>query len=111
MLVTGIACGFAAVGRGSSGWGALHVVAITYAATVRPMLAIYPFAAAGLHWVYIHSRRASGVGRSRIVILTLFLFTLVGVQAPAIRNRINHGVFTPSEIGSINLTITWQRCS
>lgn len=103
LLIAGVASGFLAVRRHSLGWGLVHVVAIVYAASVRPMLAFYPISAAGLHWAYARTGLRSGEETNRVLILAMCLFTLVGVQFSAARNWIHHGVFTPSEIASINL--------
>jgi len=100
-LITGMVCGFYALGKRSITWSLLHIVAITYAATVRPMLAFYPFAAACMHWAYIRSRYRPPDHFRCLLMAAMFLFTLIGVQTPAARNWVNHGVFTPSENGFI----------
>lgn len=102
-LMLGIACGFYALKRRSIGWGLLHVAALTYAAAVRPMLAFYPFAAAGMHWAYIKNRYRNPDRFLYILISMMFLLALVGAQSPSLRNWSNYRVFTPSEFGSMNL--------
>jgi hypothetical protein len=103
MLIMGVACGFNSLQRKSLLWSVLHVLLITYAANVRPQLALYPVAALCMHWVYL---KRDGQQNNRIklyLILTMFLLAGVGVQTPAFRNLLNYGVFTPSEVASINL--------
>ncbi|WP_152555125.1 hypothetical protein [Desulfonatronum thiodismutans] len=102
-LICGVACGLMALERRSLAWGMAHLALITYAANVRPMLAFFPLAAVCMHWALVKSRGWAEERGVRVLIVFMFVTTLVGVQTPALRNWVNHGVFTPTEIGSINL--------
>jgi len=99
-LIVGMACGFCALRNRSIWWGLVHVAVITYAATVRPILAFYPFAAVCMHWAYLKENSDSADRFARRLMVAMFLVALIGVQVPAIRNWINYRVFTPSENGS-----------
>jgi len=102
-LLTGMAFSFYALQRQSILWSLLYITIITCSATVRPMLGFYPAAAVLMHWTYVQNRYQV-VNRFRFFLMIFMLvFALIGVQAPALRNWINVGVFTPSESGSIAL--------
>lgn len=102
-LICGVACGLLALERRSLAWGLAHLALITYAANVRPMLAFFPLAAIFMHWVFVKSRGWVEERGIRLLIVFMFVGTLVGVQTPALRNWMNHGEFTSTEITSINL--------
>ncbi len=103
VLLTGVASGFRALQRRSLVWALAHTVLVSYAACIRPMLAFFPLAALCWHWAYLRRWGGAGDRRMHRLAAVMFLLTLIGVQNPALRNFTHHGVFTPSEIGSINL--------
>jgi hypothetical protein len=102
-LLVGTVCGFQALRQRSLAWGLAHIATVTYAMNVRPILGLYPFAVAAVHGAYIWSQGWSLDRSRRLLVVALGLGTLIGVQAPALRNWVHHGAFTPSENVSINL--------
>ncbi len=102
-LICGVACGLLALERRSLALGIAHLALITCAANVRPMLAFSPLAAVFMHWAFVKSRGWAEERGIRLLIAAMFVSTLVGVQTPSMRNWAHHGVFTPTEISSINL--------
>lgn len=102
-LIVGIACSLIALQKRSFLLVIFYIVLITYAANVRPMLAFFPFAMFFLHIALVKYSTGTSDRTQKILVTIMFVFTLIGVQTPALRNWIHHGVFTPTEIGSINL--------
>ncbi|MDY0041480.1 MAG: hypothetical protein RBS57_14305 [Desulforhabdus sp.] len=106
VLVAGVACGLMSLASSGRGWlwGGAHIGLIMYAANVRPMLAFFPVAALCAHWALLREDRwKTNLNEKKTVALIMFAVTIIGVQTPALRNWFFNGVFTPSEIGSINL--------
>lgn len=102
-LLVATVCGFQALRQRSLAWGLVHIVTVTYAMNVRPTLGLYPLAAAAMHWVYLRRQGWTTDRFRRCLTVALFVGTLLGVQTPALRNWVNHKVYTPSENVSINL--------
>ncbi len=103
VLVVGVACGFFALKKQKWIWAATYVLFIVYAANVRPMLAFFPFAMLLLHLVWLKGEGVVVKQKIWGLLLLMFTFSLLGVQTPALRNWVHYKVFTPTEIGSINL--------
>lgn len=103
LLLTGMACGFAALAKRSWTWSLVHILLITGAALVRPLLIVYPFAATGMHIAFLRTQAQCPQSGARKRIVTMFLLTLMGTQLPFIRVFIHHRIYTASELGSINI--------
>ena len=100
-LIIGVACSFLALKRKSVLWGVVYTIVITYSANVRPMLAFFPFAMLLAHLAWLSSENVSAKGKVLTLLVAMFISSLLGVQTPALRNWINHNVFTPTENGPI----------
>jgi hypothetical protein len=105
VLLTGIVCGLLALKKSSWTWACGHIVLITLAANIRPMLAFFPLAAVFFHLAWLKSHQHDNMRKTdgTTLVIIMLITTMLGVQSPALRNWLNHGVFTPSDIGSINL--------
>jgi hypothetical protein len=103
MFIAGVACGFFALNRLSFFWGLIHVILITFAANIRPMLALFPLSGACMHWVYAKQNQRSFPRAAYLLIGFMFFLALLGTQTAALKNFYYHRIFTPTEIGSINL--------
>ena len=99
-LLAGVVCGVVAVRNASWLWACLEMAVVVGAAHVRPQLAIFPLAAAGIQWAYLRTRMERVDRRRKWIVASMLATTLAGVEAPALRNWVHHGVFTPSRLGA-----------
>lgn len=103
VFIVGIACGVFVLNRQSVTWSLIYILIITFAANIRPMLALFPFSGVCMHFAHVKHKIPLPNKLTYSLIVVVFIFTLFGTQTPALRNYYHHRVFTPTEIGSINL--------
>lgn len=102
-LVAGVACGIVALKNQSFLWASVYIMLVLYAANVRPMLAFFPIAMLLLQLSWTREKFINIDLRTRNLMIYMFVVSIFVVHTPAARNYINYNVFTPTEIGSINL--------
>ncbi len=103
LLCAGMAFGFLGVCRKSWKCAFLHILFIGCAAQVRPTLGLFFICDAFLLLFVLKSWTGRVASKSIQIIIVCVLFTAVLGNAPALRNYIHHGVFTPTSIFSDNL--------
>lgn len=103
-LVVGLALGLLAIVRSSWKFAILHVVVIGYAAQIRPVLGIYCFANLFFQWFTAKAWEKDKQKKVRLIIVSVALLIAVVGNGPAIRNFLNYGVFTPTDVLSDNLS-------
>jgi hypothetical protein len=99
-FITGISSGVAAIEKRSWAWALLHAALIAYAANIRPMLVLFSPAALILHGSLAGKLGRLAEPRVRRLLAGMFLLTLAGSQTPALRNKLHHGAWVASELGS-----------
>ncbi|WP_163339186.1 hypothetical protein [Desulfopila sp. IMCC35008] len=103
LLYAGLACGALAVRNESWGYTLLQVVLLGAAAQIRPTLGLF-FPAVFFLLLYssqLYRDKISGRVKA-IVVFSVAVMAITG-NAPAFRNYIHHGTFTPTSILSDNL--------
>ena len=101
-LWSALALGTLAVRRGGAGFWISHFVLLGAAASVRPVLALFPLAFAALMFAL------RGARPWRRLVWVVAIQALL-CQAPAIRNYVHHGVWIPSDVAVNNLSDYWAR--
>ncbi|CAK8719269.1 hypothetical protein GKODMF_10835 [Candidatus Electrothrix gigas] len=102
LLTAGIACGFFAIRNASWKMAMAHILLVGYAAQVRPTLGLF-FLSDCFFLIYIASVWKQEFTSKRLLIIAISMIVLaVAGNGPAIRNYLNHGIFTPSDVLSDN---------
>ena len=101
-LWSALALGTLAVRRGGAGFWISHFVLLGAAASVRPVLALFPLAFVAL----MCALRGARPWRRLVWVVAV---QTVLCQAPAIRNYVHHGVWIPSDVAVNNLSDYWAR--
>jgi hypothetical protein len=103
LLTLGIALGMISVIRRSWLFAFLHILIISFAAQIRPTLALFWIADLlfMLHVCSLWQVRFSG--KIKAILLTTVIAICIAGNAPAIRNYVNHRIFTATDIFSNNL--------
>jgi hypothetical protein len=100
-----LALGTLAVRRGGALRWLGHLAALGAAASIRPTLALFPFAFAALSLALRPAGKAVRSSPSfRRRAAGVFLVQMLLCQAPAIRNYVHHGVWVPSDVMVNNLS-------
>jgi len=98
LFLLGFALGLLALVRGSWFLLVLHLVLLSFTAQLRPTLAIFWLAELLLMIYTAKLWNISIKGRAvQMITFSVLVLALTG-NAPAIRNYINHGIFTPSDV-------------
>jgi hypothetical protein len=103
-LITGLAFGFMAIRRESLIMMMFHIIIITYAAQVRPILMFFFLADIFfmLHIIKTWKLRLT-LKRIFMIFFSAFFFSIAG-YLPAARNYINHNLFTQTDVLSNNFS-------
>ena len=97
-----LALGTLAMRRGGAGFWISHFVLLGAAASVRPVLALFPLAFAAL----MCALRGARPWRRLVWVVAV---QAILCQAPALRNYVHHGVWIPSDVAVNNLSDYWAR--
>lgn len=97
-----LALGTLAVRRGEAGFWLGHFALLGAAASIRPMLALFPFAFAAL----MFALRGQKPRRRLAFVLAVQMLLC---QAPALRNYIHHNVWIPCDVMVNNLSDYWAK--
>ena len=97
-----LALGTHAIRRGGAPWWLGHFSLLGSAASIRPTLALFPFAFAAL----VFALRGQKPLRRLAFVFTIQMLLC---QAPAIRNFVHHDVWIPSDVMVNNLSDYWAK--
>ena len=97
-----LALGTLAVRRGGAGFWLAHFAFLGAAASIRPVLALFPLAFVALMF-------ALRCARPWPRLVWVVAVQAILCQAPAVRNYVHHGVWIPSDVAVNNLSDYWAR--
>lgn len=103
LFICSVASGIAAIKMPRRGWPLMHILLAATASLTRPILLLFPFAMLALCLGYAKKNNLWALRAVKVRVVLMFLGALISVQLPALRNWINHGVYTSSELGSMAL--------
>ena len=100
-----LALGTRAIRRGGTGWWLGHFVLLGASASIRPTLALFPFAFLAL-MLALRQTGPEATPKSAWCrsFATVFAVQMVLCQAPAMRNYIHYGLWIPSDVVVNNLS-------
>ncbi len=98
LLIAGLACGLLAILKQSWKMAILHMLFIGYAAQVRPTLGLFFFADFFFLLYALRVWRQQVTKKRAAIISCAVLILAVSGNGPAIRNYLNHGIFTQTDV-------------